>query len=177
MFKFKIDQNIKQQAKQLVSKYNFGKRSQANGTKEQQFVGIIGEIMIRDLFNAGQIDGSSGFDGGFDIKYNNKHIDVKTMGRTTDPKPEFVNNFIGLQLNHRADYFIFNSLNKKTNELTVCGWITKNDLLKLSKYYPKGSKRKRFDGTEFKTFADLYEIENRYLQKTNSPYELLKQLL
>jgi hypothetical protein len=176
MFKFKVDTYIISEAKELIKNYNFGQRSKANGTPAQQLIGVIGEIMIRNLFKAGKIDGSIGFDGGYDLDVNNKLIDVKTMGRTTDPREDYVNNFIDLQLNHKAKYFIFNSLNKKTKELTVCGWISKEDFLKLAKHYPEGSIRKRSNGTEFKTFAGLYEIENRYLNKVESPEELIKQL-
>jgi hypothetical protein len=177
MFKFKVDNQVIKRAKELVSKFNFGQRHTANGTKEQQVVGLIGEIMIRDLFNAGDIDGNNGFDGGYDLEYFGKFIDVKTMGRTTDPKPDFVNNLIELQINHKADYFIFNSLNKKSKELTVCGWISKKDFIKLADHFPKGSIRKRKDGTSFKTFSGLYELKNNYLKTTNSPQQLLKQLL
>jgi len=176
MFKFKVDNHIIKKAEELVNKYNFGKRKEANGTKEQQITGLIGEIMIRELFKAGQIDGSKGFDGGFDILESGKYIDVKTMGRTVDPTPSYVNNFMELQLNHKADNFIFTSYNKKTKELTVCGFISKKNFLSLSKYYPKGSVRKRSNGTEFKTFSGLYEIQNKYLTTTNSPYELVKQI-
>lgn len=176
MFNFKVDQYIINKAKTLVSKYNFGKRSEANGTKEQQIVGIIGELMIRDLFGAGNIDGLNGFDGGYDIKYNNKLIDVKTMGRTSPPKENFVNNLIDLQINHSADHFIFNSFNKKNNILTVCGWISKTNFVKLAKYFPKDTIRKRTDGTQFKTFSGLYEIKNKDLNGVNTPDELLIQL-
>lgn len=176
MFNFKVDQNIIIKAETLVSKYNFGKRSKANGNKEQQIVGIIGELMIRDLFNAGEIDGSNGFDGGFDINYNNKLIDVKTMGRTSQPKKNYVNNLIDLQINHSADHFIFNSFNKKNNILTVCGWISKLNFIKLAKYFPKNTIRKRTDGTEFKTFSGLYELQNKDLNGVYSPDELLIQL-
>lgn len=177
MFKFKVDNQIINQAKELASTFNFGKRQTANGTKEQQIVGLIGEIMIRDLFNAGKINGLNGFDGGFDLEYSGKLIDVKTMGRKTDPKPEFVNNFIELQLNHKAEYFIFNSLNKKTKELTICGWISKSNFIKLADYFPKGATRQRKNGTQFKTFTGLYELQNKYLKQVHSPNELLKQLL
>lgn len=177
MFSFKVDKSIIQRATTLVENFDFGKRSKANGTKEQQRIGMIGEIMIRDLFKADEIDGSNGFDGGYDISYGHKYIDVKTMGRNTDPKPDFVNNFIDLQLNHKADHFIFNSFNQKNNILTICGWISKNNFIKLANYFPKGSIRKRSDKTEFKTFSGLYELQNKFLKQVNSPSELLKQLL
>ena len=176
MFKFKVDSDIIKEAEYIANNYNFGKRKEANGTKEQQITGLIGEIMMRDLFNCDKIDGSKGFDGGFDILESGKYIDVKTMGRTVDPTKDYVSNFMELQLKHKANYLLFTSLNKKTKILTVCGYISKKDFLCLAKLYPKGSVRRRSNGTEFKTFSGLYEIQNKHLITTDSPYELVKQL-
>ena len=176
MFKFKIDKKIISDATNQCENHNFGKRSEANGTKKEQIVGLIGEQMIRDLFNAGQIDGSIGFDGGYDIKINNKLIDVKTMGRNCDPRKGFVSNFMKLQENHKANYFIFTSLNKKTKHLSVCGWISKKEFLDNCDFYSKGSFRTRTNGTKFKLKAGLYEIDNDKLNKVNTPEELIKQI-
>lgn len=95
------------------------------------------------MFGLGLIDGADGFDNGKDISYKGLVIDVKTMGRTVDVHPD-----------------IYSSLNKRNFELTVCGWISKSELFAKAVKFPKGSIRKRSDGTEFRTFSDLYEISN-----------------
>ena len=160
----KIPKELKVKCWNFLKKNNLGNRLEANGNKEQQFVGLIGEIMVVNLFGL-EYKFSQGFDGGFDFIYKGKKIDVKTMGRTVDPKPYFVNNFIAFQKDFNCDYYIFTSLNKKTNELTICGYLSKEDLLKKSTLYKKGTKRTRTNGTSFILKADTYEIENFNLKK------------
>ena len=160
----KIPKELKVKCWNFLKKNNLGNRLEANGNKEQQFVGLIGEIMVVNLFGL-EYKFSQGFDGGFDFIYKGKRIDVKTMGRTVDPKPYFVNNFIAFQKDFNCDYYIFTSLNKKTNELTICGYLSKEDLLKKSTLYKKGTKRTRTNGTSFVLKADTYEIENFNLKK------------
>tara|TARA_R110000868_G_scaffold314566_1_gene575496 strand:+ start:362 stop:862 length:501 start_codon:yes stop_codon:yes gene_type:complete len=160
----KIPKELKVKCWDFLKKNNLGNRLEANGNKEQQFVGLIGEIMVVNLFGL-EYKFSQGFDGGFDFIYKGKKIDVKTMGRTVDPKPYFVNNFIAFQKDFNCDYYIFTSLNKKTNELTICGYLSKEDLLKKSTLYKKGTKRTRTNGTSFILKADTYEIENFNLKK------------
>lgn len=176
MFKLDVDKELIKKAGYLVDTYNFGKRSEANGNKVQQIVGIIGEQVIRDLFKAGDIDGESGFDGGYDIEYYNKLIDVKTMSRKCEVSEDFVSNFMELQLSHSATHFIFNSYNTKKQEITVCGYISKKEFLEKADYFPKGSYRFRTDGTSFQTFSGLYEIKNKYLHDVNGWIELIQNL-
>ena len=78
------------------------------------------------------IDFSGGFDGGIDLTINNKTYDVKTMGRTSYPKDNYVNNLVGMQAKYNVDRYIFCSLHKKDKVLTICGWIDKNECVNWS---------------------------------------------
>ena len=176
MFTLKVTDSILQHCNQQLENYNFGKRHTANGNKQQQFTGIIGQSVVMHLFNKGLIDGNEGFDNGVDILYNNLKIDVKTMGRTTDVRSNYTNNFLKLQDYFETEIYIFCSYHKVKQELTVCGWIDKESFIKKRKYHPKGSTRKRFDQTTFTTFADLYEIDNYQLNDCNSIADLKAQL-
>ena len=176
MFRAIVSKPIIDHCKQQLEKYNFGQRGKADGTRIQQLVGIIGECCIRKIFNEDYIDGSSGCDDGYDIKYKGKTIDVKTMGRTTDVRDYYVNNFVGLQKDYATNYYIFNSYNKKTNFLTCIGFISKKDLLEKAKFFKEGEDRERSDGTIFKTKADLYEIDNKDLVNVNSINDLMEKL-
>jgi len=176
MFKVKVNQDIIEYCKNQVDKYNFGKRSSANGNKEQQLTGIIGQSIVMNLFGLGYVNGEDGFDDGVDILYNNKKIDVKTMGRKSDVKQNYTNNFLKLQDHYSTEIYIFCSYHKTKEELTICGWIDKTDFINKRRYYPKGTERKRFDGTTFETFADLYEIDNKDLNQVNNIDELKQQL-
>ena len=177
MFSIKVKPEIIQHCKEQIKKYNFGQRSVANGTPDQQLTGIIGQSVIMDLFGLGLIDGSTGFDGGVDLVYEGIRMDVKTMGRTTDVRKDYVNNFIALQKSFDTDVYVFCSYNKTKNELTICGWTTKAEFIKKADFFPKGSTRIRSDGTSFKTFADLYEIANKDLIDVDSIEELKNCLM
>jgi len=164
-----IPNELKRNCWDYLSKNNMGNRHSANGNKEQQFVGLLGEVLTKSVFGLNH-KYTNGFDGGFDFEYKGNKIDVKTMGRTVNMKPYFVHNFIGFQKDFDCDIYIFNSLNKKTNDLEICGWVTKNELISKSSFYKKGDVRTRDDGSSFKMKADTYEIENRLL---NNIKELL----
>ena len=128
------------------------------------------------MFGLPLINGSTGFDNGEDIKYNDLVIAVKTMGRNCDVRPDFVNNLFGLQKEYNTDIYVFTSTNKITNVLTVCGWVDKKQFLEKASIFPEGSTRYRSDGTKFKTYAELYEINNQDLFQVSSIDDLKKQL-
>lgn len=168
MFRVFVKDEIVAHCQAQLEMYDFGKRYTANGTKEQQLTGIIGQSVIMDMFGLGYVDGKDGFDNGTDIDYDGIKIDVKTMGRTTAVRDYYVNNFIGLQMYFNTDVYIFCSYNKLSQVLTICGWITKEDLKEKASFFPKGTIRERSDGTTFTTIADLYEIPNKDLNDVNS---------
>ena len=67
---------------------------------------------------------------------------------------------------------IINSINKKTGNVQICGWLPKKKFLEQAYFFDKGSERKRTDGTSFITQAPLYEIENNKLIPINTVTEL-----
>ncbi|MFC4722753.1 hypothetical protein ACFO5O_10495 [Geojedonia litorea] len=176
MFTVPVENDLIKHCEALIESYNFGQRHTANGTKEQQLTGVIGQSVISTLFGLGYVNGATGCDKGIDIIYKNKAIDVKTMGRTTDVKRSYTNNFLKLQDHFKTDIYIFCSYHKIKNELTVCGWISKPEFILKRRYYPKGSTRTRSDQSTFVTFADLYEIDIRDLVPVKN-FEDLKQQL
>lgn len=176
MFKIPIESDLIDHCEKQLSEFNFGNRYTANGTKEQQLTGIIGQSAIMKLFGGSYVDGKGGFDGGIDLIYHNLKIDIKTMGRVTDVQPNFTNNFLKLQDYLETDIYIFCSYHKTKEELTICGWIDRSTFKMRRKFYAKGSLRTRNDGTNFETFSDLYEIDNTDLNQVNSLEELKIQL-
>lgn len=136
---------------------------------------MAGQYIISKLLNA-DIDFSGGFDGGIDLTVNNKTYDVKTMGRTSYPKDNYVNNLVGMQAKYDVDRYIFCSLHKKDMVLTICGWIDKSEFIDKAKFFGAGVDRTRFDGTKFTTKAELYELENKYLVQSNTVDEFINQI-
>ena len=57
----------------------------------------------------------------------------------------------------------FQSLIKDSSTLEVCGWISKEDALAFGTEYPKGTLRRRRDGSTFELQAALLEVEQRFL--------------
>jgi len=157
--RIKLSSELKESVWNYVKENDLGKRYTANGSKQEQYVGMLGETAVKNHFKI-KTDPSEGFDGGYDFEYYGRKIDVKTMGRTVDPRPEFVNNFIAYQKNLQADTYIFTSLNKRTSELFILGWVTKDELLERGEKFKKGTERTRTDGTTFKLKAPTYEIKN-----------------
>lgn len=176
MFTLKVSEELLEHCKKQIQQFNFGTRSTANGNKEQQLTGIIGQSALMELFNFGFVDGTTGFDYGIDLVYENLTIDIKTMGRNTDVRKTYTNNFLKLQDYFNTDIYIFCSFHKSKNELTICGWIDKKTFAQKRKYFPKGTYRTRNDGTTFSTFADLYEIDTVDLNDVISIEDLKIQL-
>ena len=130
------------------------------------------------MFGIDYIDGSSGFDSGYDLKYVGKKYDVKTMKRTVDVKDSYTNNFLKTQEDYDVDGYIFCSWNIKKSELTVVGWIKKEDVKRVKRLIPKGTIRKNgIDGKEFPLRFDMYEIDNKYLNFVNSILDMKMQMI
>jgi hypothetical protein len=173
----KVTENLEKHCVEQIERFNFGKRFTANGNKEQQLTGIIGQSVVMQMFGLDFVDGNIGFDDGVDLTFNDRTMDVKTMGRNTDVKTSYTNNFLKIQDYFKTQIYIFCSYNKIKKEVTVCGWIDKENFIAKRNYFEKGAIRKRFDGTEFIVFSDLYEIDNEHLNNVNSIEELKFQLL
>lgn len=173
MFTVKVTDEQIAYATDQVHRFNFGRRGIGDGNQQEQLTGIIGQTVIADLFRQTRPDGSAGFDHGVDYNICAQKIDVKTMGRTTDMRDYYVHNFIAFQIGYNVDYYIFTSLNTVKNELTICGFISKQGLKEKATFFPAGSIRTRSDRTTFRTKAPMYEIKQTDLNQVNELYELL----
>tara|TARA_R110002020_G_scaffold472472_1_gene700594 strand:- start:16595 stop:17137 length:543 start_codon:yes stop_codon:yes gene_type:complete len=158
----KIDYKIKIRCWEYLKHNNLANRGIYDGDKSKQFIGLLGELETHDLLKGyyPNLDKKqNGFDGGVDIRYNNKTIDVKTMGRNFYTKPNWVNNFAKIQEHYVCDILLFNSINKKTNCIEFCGWIWKDELKTKGKLYREGTTRNRGRG-KMLLITDNYEIKN-----------------
>lgn len=168
--KIKISEQNKILVWNFLKENNIGQRGVGDGNKTEQYIGLLGEITTKKAFGL-DIKLEAGFDGGFDFKLNDQKVDVKTMGRNVDMKPDYVHNFNALQKHFKCDLYIFTSLNKKNYELTICGWVTKEQLFERSEKFKKGTKRLRDNGTYTTFKSPAYEIKNKDL---NPIEDLLK---
>lgn len=129
--------------------------------------------MFADMIGVERPADEGGFDGGFDFVINDKKVDVKTMGRTTDMRDYYVHNFIAYQKPYDVDYYVFLSYNKRNSHLTVCGYIDKDGFFEKAEFFKKGAKRYRSDGSYFFSKAPLYEIKQSDLYEIDSIDDLL----
>jgi hypothetical protein len=167
-----ITDDIRSFAWELVQRKNFGGRQEGmNGSKEQQYTGIVGEAVIYKMIK-GKLPDYDKFDY-TDIKINGTTIDIKTMARTVAIKPNYVHNFIAYQKNHPVEILLFNSVIKTSGIIQICGWLRKEDFLKQSRFFEKGEVRFNGNGGSFQCKAPLYEIENRKLNPINNIDDLL----
>lgn len=177
MFDVGVTEEVVEYAKAVLKEQNFGKRGEADGSPRQQLFGLVGEVLIQDLFHAPRTRATGGPDDGVDLLFHGVTIDVKTMRRDAPVRPHYVNNFSGLQIRSPSRALIFCSLNWNRRVLTVCGWMLKDLFFRVADYSPKGTRRYRADGTSFPAEADLYEIKNRDLYSPRTLQELRHGLL
>jgi hypothetical protein len=156
---------IKRLSWNQVNKYNFGKRGYADGSKAEQYTGILGQNVVCNYYNKPLVNGKGGFDGGVDFYIKGKKVDVKTMGRKGAVRPGYTNNFLAAQDGYDTDIYLFCSINKTDSILTICGWVTKEQFKNRRVFHKQGSIRIRNDGSTIKLKADLYEIDNYMLNK------------
>jgi len=162
MLNIKLREDLCKFAWDTVNKRNFGNRSVgANGSKEQQYTGILGEAVIYDIVHGKLPEYNEA--GIVDIVINGKKVDIKTMGRTVYMKPDYVHNFMGYQKDFPNDIYMFNSIVKNERIIQICGWLPKDEFFMKSSFYEKGEDRFRTNGTSLKAKAPLYEIKNKEL--------------
>jgi hypothetical protein len=161
-----VPENLIVSISAYLKNHNLGNRGVEDGSRRKQEIGLIGELMVYHylLGNYPNLnERTDGFDGGYDFRFQDKRIDVKTMERKTYVKPSFVNNFYLLQESHKADIIVFCSYNSVDNVLEICGWLPKNELGIRGIFYAAGTKRIRSDGSTFVFRQDNYEVENKNL--------------
>tara|TARA_R100001244_G_scaffold59445_1_gene50001 strand:+ start:678 stop:1217 length:540 start_codon:yes stop_codon:yes gene_type:complete len=158
----KIPEELKQEVWRELQTRELGNRGKADGSKQDQLTGMLGEIMVKQLFKI-KHEWSDGFDGGYDLKLGDLKFDVKTMLRKVDPEPDYVFNVLEFQKDLDSDAYIFCSINKRTSMLWVCGWISKEEFFKKAEKFEKGKKRERKDGSKMKLKANNFEIKIKEL--------------
>ena len=163
-FNLMVPKWVIQESQQTCDAGNMGNRGDgSDGTKEQQLVGIIGQNMLHLALGKPLMQAGGGFDGGVDALIFGVSFDIKTMGRTTAPRIDFVNNLLRSQTRYNVQGYIFASLNKNSNVLSICGWLPKETFIERAELHMRGSTRTRADGTTFEMKADTYEIRNQDL--------------
>jgi hypothetical protein len=163
-FNVDVPQFVIDESQRFVDQNNLGMRNDgSDGSKDQQLVGVIGQNMMALALGKRFMQPSTTHDGGVDFEVFGLKLDIKTMGRNSPTKIDYVNNFMASQAKFNVDGYVFASLNKTNNVLTICGWIPKELMMDRASFYKKGDVRIREDQTSFEMKADAYEIRNDQL--------------
>jgi len=161
-----IEANLVSIVENYLKNHNLGNRGVEDGDFEKQKIGLIGELSVYKYLLGNYPDltiRQDGFDGGYDIVYNGRLIDVKTMGRKSYVRPNYVNNFYLLQSDHNADTIVFCSYHTSDKVIEICGCLPKIELSTRGIYYAAGTRRVRTDGSSFTFRQNNYEVENKDL--------------
>ena len=162
-----IDAECYEYAHNYIQKNNIANRGRFDGNKQNQFVGMLGQICFyKYLYNELPVL-TNGFDNGYDLMHDGCTIDIKTMQRKGFMRPDYVNNFVALQINYECDVLVFLNYVKEfelLGTIEICGWIFKKELQSVANYYKAGTIRQRLDKTEFSLKEDLYEIPQSKLR-------------
>ncbi|MFA5130452.1 MAG: hypothetical protein WC477_06105 [Patescibacteria group bacterium] len=173
MLKYRVTQEQTEFARNAVERFDFGKRGKGDGTKEQQFVGILGQTVIADLLKMNRPDGTSGFDNDIDFIINGMSVDVKTMGRQVEVQDHYMHNLVAYQANYDVDYYIFLSFNKVTGIMSICGYIPHEVYIILAKFHDIGTERTMADGRTFQLRAPCYELRQDLLNQVDQVSDLI----
>lgn len=164
--KIPIENKLISDVRNYLKTHNLANRGKEDGSRKKQEVGLIGELAV-DYYLLGTYPDLSkklaGFDGGYDLVFQGKRIDVKTMERNSYVMPHFVNNFYIMQKEYHCDLLVFCSYHSTDKVVEICGYMPKKELSARGTYFGKGTKRKRADGTTFMFRQSNYEIKNKDL--------------
>jgi len=160
-----IPDKTREKVWEWVKKHNTANRGKFDGSKEDQYLGKIAEIMTYKYLTGKELElKDEGFDDGVDFVYLDNTFDVKCMGRNVFAKEDYVNNFVDDQKDYKTDMLIFTSINKKKKVLEICGWIGKERFFREAKFYKEGEEVHRSDGSSFPAKTGLWTIENSKLR-------------
>jgi hypothetical protein len=169
--KFDVSERLWNSCADYVRLYPLGLRSHHNGRFEQQVNGLVTQVLIhRDLI--GKFPNlhlkKHGDDGGIDIDYIGKIIDVKSTGRNCFAQPHFEQNVLQCQAGYYNDTYVFCNYNIKRQIVEAVGWLPKPKVINEEHFCPSGTVRTRDNGSSFIMTEPCYEIQYHELYDYNS---------
>lgn len=173
MITVQVPELVLRESSKVCDQCNFGRRGFDDGNKVQQLHGIIAQNSIALAFGFPFVSMSDMWDGGFDFKLMHEKIDVKSVSRTVAPQPHYEARVISDQLRYDVQIYLFTSYNHRRNELTICGWLTKDLFMQRARRYKRGDVITRDDGSSFVCRLDTHQI---YYHQLNGLADSLEQL-
>lgn len=163
--------NIESHVWKYIQKNNLGQRKTWNGSKKQQFYGLLTQSVLSKKLGQPVLAVDSGFDNGIDIILNNYTIDVKTTLRNVDVKEKYPVNLLDSQYRsnrYKNDYYIFCSYNVKENIIQILGILKKEDVERLGSFFSPEDKSFNEKGEAIAAEVARWEIPISSLIPVNS---------
>ena len=123
------------QIKEAEDHFDFGELKNSKTKGKGNFIGALGEIVIRDQYN-GKLENT--YD--YDLIIKEKKIEVKTKLYSVGYKPQEAWNISVEAHNDRqkCDIYCFTLIPANYAVMYLCGWITKERFYKDAKKYNEG---------------------------------------
>lgn len=165
MKNYKVSKELIEYCQNAIETNNLGLRAdqETNGKKRHQFSGLLGENVVRKLLGFEYVNGSEGFDGGFDVVFKDQKADVKTRRKPFEPELSDWFDVPLSQINYKSQIFIFCSHNFHKDIVSVMGWIYKDDFTKNAMLFKKGTLHTYENGTTFVARYDSFRLQAKNL--------------
>ena len=179
IYKISITDDQKNYAWDIAKNTVMGMRKHANGTKENRYGGVLGEIILCDILGIERKkrEDFGTYDNGIDFVIGGKNIDLKVQMMKVDFQKYYSNNLFACQheSSTETEVYLFAVINTQESTIQFNGWIRKNGI-KQEWFYPEGASRPRGKSDPLILRAGVYEVMNRYLQEFN-PHTFTTEML
>jgi hypothetical protein len=126
----------------------------SNDIEQANFIGSLGEIIVLDYFTelGHKVQDLSCKD--FDLIIDSHKVEIKTKKSRGIPQPSWLCLVAEKYMYQNPDFYFFCTINLQTKKGFICGYISKINFLKLSKFKKKGER----DGDTNFFFPDNYYV-------------------
>ena len=157
-----VPEPLQAYARGAVKATKIGCRGDFDGTQDQQYYGLMGELLMARLFTGEWHDYESKNDHGVDIVgLGDCKIDVKTCKRHRYIAARDVHCYPALQQDTHTDVVLFLNYHAVDDVIEICGWIPKRVVVDRDPA-PVGKEIATANGS-FKTATETYIVPHHEL--------------
>lgn len=164
---YRPSQELLQYCTEALQKNSMGQRTDkgTNGNANHQFAGLVCENVVRKLTGYPYNNATSGFDGGWDIVYNDLRTDIKST--ILYQKPTLLDQFHvpKIQLKYNTQAYLFCAYIPNDNIVYTCGYIEKDIFLAISKIVKRGQYHEEPCGRTYTARYTSHYVINNDLKK------------
>lgn len=155
-------------------KKSIGKRKneETNGNAQQQYNGILAQVVGADLLNVPRPDPHDGMDGGIDYIIGDKIIDMKALTRRDMSycRSWDISVYKDQYDAFKTDVYLFATiLSEPVKSLCIYGWIKKDEVLQFGKFVAQGVELTKGNGEKFTNRLDTYFLKPQHTHPWKSP--------